>query len=256
MGKGDRTKVKKMPLQPQSSLQHIGVQPPEVMELFDRAEDLLLWMKDVDGRYQWVNLPFLLNYGMKRRDEVLGRADFDLSSPALANQYRLDDDRVLKGESILSRVELIGRFDHTARWAVTSKVPLHDPKGNVVGTAGMAQHLKGKPPAMEEAPLRRAILFVSEHYAEPITNRQLADLCGMSVRALERHFVAAYRVSPHEYLRQLRVRMSCNDLVFSQKTMAELASEVGFADQSHFAKEFRRFLGETPSAYRARYARL
>jgi len=44
-------------------------------------------------------------------------------------------------------------------------------------------------------------------------------------------------------------------LVFSHKTLAELASAFSFADQSHFTKEFRRFLGETPSAYRACYAR-
>jgi AraC family transcriptional regulator len=77
----------------------------------------------------------------------------------------------------------------------------------------------------------------------------------MSVRALERHFLATYRVTPHAYLRQLRVRMSCSGLVFSRKRLAVIANEVGFADQSHFAKAFRRFIGETPSEYRARYTR-
>jgi AraC-like DNA-binding protein len=224
-----------------------------VSELFDYVEDALLWMKDVEGYYQWVNLPFVLNFGAQRREELLGRTDFDLCSLALANLYRLDDERVLKGERILARVELVGRFDHTARWCVTSKVPLHDSRGHIVGTAGVTHPLKGRPLAAEESPLSPAIRFIGEHYAESITNQQLARLCGMSVRALERHFLATYHVSPHDYLRQLRVRMSCRGLVYSRKTLAQLASESGFADQSHFAKEFRRFLGETPSAYRARY---
>jgi len=248
------TKNPKARSQPPAGLSCIGVQPPEALELFDYVENVPLWTKDRDGRYQWVNLPFLLNYGIERREEVLGRTDFDLSSSTLANQYRLDDERVLQGERILSRVELVGRFDHTARWCVTSKIPLHDAKGNIVGTAGMTRPLQGRPPAMDEAPLSAAIHFISEHYAEPITNRQLAELCGMSVRALERHFLATYGSSPHEYLRQLRVRMSCSGLVFSRKTLAQVASDVGFADQSHFAREFRRFLGETPSSYRARFA--
>jgi transcriptional regulator GlxA family with amidase domain len=76
---------------------------------------------------------------------------------------------------------------------------------------------------------------------------------GTSARALERHFLATYRVTPHAYLRQLRVRMSCNGLVFSRKRLAVLATEVGFADQSDFAKAFRHFFGKTPSAYRVRY---
>jgi AraC-like DNA-binding protein len=233
----------------------MGVGAPETIELFDYVPDVLLWMKDVEGRYQWINLPFLINYGVNTREDVIGRTDFDLSSPTLASQYRLDDEYVLRGERILSRVELVGRFDHTARWCVTSKIPLRDPKGRVIGTTGIARPLQGQLSATEEAPLSPAIHYISEHYTEPITNRQLAELCGMSVRALERHFLAAYHVSPHVFLRQLRVRMSCSPLVFSHKTLAEVASDAGFADQSHFAKEFRQFLGESPSAYRARYAR-
>jgi AraC-like DNA-binding protein len=238
-----------MPLQP------IGVRACEAMELFDFAEEAPLWIKGASGHYEWVNLPFLLNYGVERREEVIGRTDFDLSSPTLANQYRLDDSRVLQGERILFRVELVGRFDHTARWCVTSKVPLHDPKGGIVGTAGITRPLKGRPPARSDAPLTPAIHFISKHYAESVTNQQLAGLCGMSVRALERHFLSTYNMSPHSYLRQLRVRMSCSDLVFSRKPLSEIASASGFADQSHFAKEFRRILGETPSAYRTRYSR-
>ena len=242
------------PAQPLALLRRIGARASEVTELFDYVEDVLLWMKDTDGHYQWVNLTFLLNFGVQRREEVLGRTDFDLCSPALANQYRLDDERVLKGERILARVELVGRSDHTARWCVTSKVPLHGARGAIVGTAGVTHPLQGRPLAAGEAPLSSAVRFISEHYAESITNQQLAGLCGLSVRALERQFLATYQVSPHEYLRQLRVRMSCRGLVFSRKTLAELASEFGFADQSHFTKEFRRFLDETPSAYRARFA--
>ena len=74
----------------------IGVRPPEALELFDYVEDVPIWMKDSGGHYRWVNLPFLLNYGVERREDVVGRTDFDLSSPALANQYRLDDDAVLR----------------------------------------------------------------------------------------------------------------------------------------------------------------
>lgn len=237
------------------SLHCIGAYASEVAELFDYVEDALLWLKDIGGHYQWVNLAFVHNFGAQRREELLGRTDFDLCAPALANLYRLDDERVLKGDRILARLELVGRFNHTARWCVTSKVPLHDHKGRIVGTAGVTHPLKGRPPVTEDAPLSPAIRFISEHYAERITNEQLARLCGLSVRALERHFLRTYRCPPHEYLRQLRVRMSCSGLVFSRKTLAQLASECGFADQSHFTKEFRRFLGETPSAYRSRYTR-
>jgi PAS domain S-box-containing protein len=233
-------------------LQRIGAAPSEAVELFDYIEDVLLWMKDAEGHYQWVNLSFVLNFGLKIRDELIGRTDFDICSPALANQYRMDDERVLQGERIVARIELVGRFDHTARWCTTSKVPLRDRKGRIVGSAGVTHPLAGEP-YLAESPLSQALRYISKHYVESITHSDLARACNLSVRVLERQFMATYKLSPHDYIRQLRVRLSCQALVFSLKTFAEVATEFGFADQSHFTKEFRRFQGETPSAYRARF---
>lgn len=241
-----------------ATLSRIGTIAPEVIELFDYLEDTPLWIKDEAGHYEWVNVAFLLNFGVKTRAEIIGRTDYDFCGEVLANQYRIDDERVLRGERILSRVELVGRFDHTARWCVTSKVPLRDPRGDIVGTAGVTRPLArtdatGAAPGPADSPLSTAIRFISQHYADRITNEDLARECGLSVRALERQFQAAYHCSPHDYLRGLRVRVSCNALVFSRKALAEVASEFGFADQSHFTKEFRRIMGETPSAYRRRF---
>jgi AraC-like DNA-binding protein len=240
---------------PREILRAIGVVPSEHLELFDYLEDVPLWVKDAAGYYRWVNVPFLLNYGIDRCEDILGRTDYDLSSATLANQYRLDDDRVLRGERILGRIELVGRFDHMAQWCATSKIPLHDERGRVVGTAGLTRPLKNLPNARDEAPLGRAVRYLSEHYARSVSNSELAGVCGMSVRALERHFLNVYHLTPHVYLRQLRVRMSCSGLVFTRKTLAQIASDVGYSDQSHFSKDFRRFLGETPSEYRTRYQR-
>jgi AraC-like DNA-binding protein len=239
-----------------STLQHIGARAPDVAELFDYIEDVLLWMKDANGRYQWVNTAFVLNFGFKEREDVVGRTDFDLCSLPLANQYRMDDERVLRGERIIARIELVGRFDHTVRWCVTYKIPLCDRHGRIIGAAGITRPLDGRiPTAPVESALSGAIRYASEHYAESITNRELSRACGLSVRAFERHFRATYGVSPHDYLRELRIRMSCNALVFSWKSITEIASEFGLADQSHFTKEFRRIIGETPRTYRVRHAR-
>src|SRR5262249_13336934 len=155
--------------------------------------------------------------------------------------------RVLQGERILARVELVGRFDHTARWCSTSKLPLRSPDGTVVGSVGITHPLSGEP-SVAEAPLSQAIRYISERYAESITHRDLANACKLSVHAFERQFIATYHISPHDYIRQLRVRMSCNALVFSRKSLSRVANEFGFSDQSHFTREFRRLQGETPLA--------
>jgi AraC-like DNA-binding protein len=239
------------------TLRRIGASAPEVIELFDYLEDLPLWMKDVDGHYQWVNIAFLQNFGLHHRAEVLGKTDYDLCGETMANQYRIDDEKVLQGERILSRVELVGRFDHTSRWCLTSKIPLRDPAGKIVGTAGVTRPLDQQglaAPAV--AVLSAAIRYISQRYNETIKNADLAKLCRLSVRAFERQFRNTYSMSPHDYIRGLRVRMSCRPLVYSRATLAEVAGDCGFADQSHFTKEFRRVMNETPGAYRARHQNL
>jgi AraC-like DNA-binding protein len=236
------------------ALSRIGVATPEIIELFDFLEENPVWTKDVEGHYQWVNIAFLLNFGLQNRAEVIGRTDYDLCGEVLANQYRVDDEKVLRGERVLSRVELVGRFDHTARWCVTSKIPLRDSASKIIGTAGITRPLDQQGLAAPAgALLSAAIRTISQRYHETITNADLAKVCGLSVRAFERQFRNTYGSSPHTYIRQLRVRMSCRPLVFSRASLAEVAGDCGFADQSHFTKEFRRIMGETPSAYRARF---
>ncbi|HRE82895.1 MAG TPA: AraC family transcriptional regulator [Opitutaceae bacterium] len=238
-----------------TSLQRIGAAASEVMILCDALEDSPLWLKDVKGRYQWVNRSFLLNFGFENRDDVLGRSDYDLCSLQLAEQYRVDDERVLAGERIVGRVELIGRYDHTSRWCSTTKIPLHDRKGKVVGTAGITRPLSITAGVVRHEPMSLAIRLISEQVGRSPTNADLARACGLSQRAFERQFHAHYRCTPQIYIRQLRARLSCHALVNSRKSMAEISTEFGYADQSHFNREFRRFMGETPGSYRERHQR-
>lgn len=238
-----------------NTLKPIGLDVPEVLELLDHAEGMALWMKDRDGRFVWVNVPWLVMLGQnKSRREIIGRTDNELFYPMLVLQYRLDDERVLRGERIISRIELVGRFDHNARWYVTNKIPVRDRKGEIVGTAGSCLPLPGKlPEALETSPVSAAVGLIMQRYAEPLNNAELAKACHMSTSVFERQFTETYGITPHNYIRNVRVRLSCHPLVFSHKRLSEIAMNFGFADQSHFTNEFHRLMGEAPGAYRLRF---
>ncbi len=239
-----------------SALEALGCSGLGLLELFDRYEESGFWIKDTKGRFLWVNTAFVLHNGFRRRSEILGLTDFDLCAPALATQYRLDDEKVLKGGRISSRIEMIGRFDHSMHWSVTSKIPLRNGRGRIIGTAGMGYpYKKGAGKVPDDSPLAGAMKLITERFHEPFDRRDLAKRCGMSLRDFHRKFREAYHVTPHDYVRQLRVRASCNALVFSQKTLARIAGEFGFSDQSHFTREFHRLIGEPPGVYRARHQR-
>jgi len=232
--------------------------------LFDCLDDVLAWAKDRDGRYGWVNRAFLLSYSLDaRRDgavtemgDVIGKTDYDFSPAFLADQFRLDDEYVLAGNRIVDRIELVGQPDGQAVWNVTNKVPLFDDRGTVIGTAGITRRLatpgQAVAPGHEFGPV---LIHLRDHYNAPMTNRQLARLAHMSVRAFERKFHACFHLTPQKYLRKLQLRMASRALVSTGATLAEIASSCGFSDQSHFTREFRRVFGRTPRDYREHYAR-
>jgi AraC-like DNA-binding protein len=226
-----------------------------LMALFDCVEGVHFWVKDCEGRYRAMNRAGLLDYSLASLAEAEGKTDFDLSPAHIATQFRLDDERVLKGAKIVNRVELVGRFDHTAVWCVTDKVPLRDARGRIVGTAGVARPLAKDAvlPATADAAMARAVAFLRTHLAEPLDNATLARHVGLSVRVLERRFRDAFQLAPQQYLRRLRVRLACHPLVYSELILAEIAMAHGFCDQSHFGREFRRETGMTPREYRDRF---
>lgn len=247
--------VKKSARVKSTGLVPIGTRLPELIELFDYAEDMHVWVKDRQGRFLWGNISWLLTFGLsKERGDHIGMTDYDLHSEVLASQYRLDDERVHAGERVINRVELLGRFDHAAHWHSTTKIPLHDERGRIVGTVGFSRPLPDrKSEAPNDSPVSGAIIYASEHLDEALSNHDLARACGLSIRVFERLFQATYNTTPHLYVRQLRVRMSSRALVFTHKTLAEIAAQFGFTDQSHFTKEFRRFMSTTPRVYREQH---
>ena len=236
-----------------AALKKLGANKPEIVALFDQIENLQFWIKDAAGRFVWVNTPFLVDFGFKDRSQVVGLTDYDITDATLANQYRSDDEQVLSGRSIRSRVELVGRFNHTVQWYITSKVPLHNRAGKVVGTAGVTMPYRHKEAAASNRSLGPAIEYIIKHFGEQVTNRDLAKACKISLRVFHQQFVATYHTTPHEDIRRYRVRASCSPLVFSSKSMAEIAHEFGFSDQSHYTREFRRLMNEPPTAYRTRF---
>jgi AraC-like DNA-binding protein len=240
----------------------IGPQSDQLIRLFDCIEAVQVWIKDGRGRYLWVNRAFLMHYAVNNAvphtelNQVLGKTDYDLCPAYLADQYQADDERVLAGQCVVDRIELVVQYKSPATWNVTNKIPLRTANGSVVGSAGLTRHLeRGDTAVVPGINFGPMLSYLRDHFHEPTTNSQLARVAGLSVRAFERKFYATFQVPPQEYLRKLRLRMASHALVFTQQSIAEVALSCGFADQSHFTREFHRYTGRTPRDYREGHAR-
>lgn len=98
--------------------------------------------------------------------------------------------------------------------------------------------------------LRRVREFVESRLGGNIDLDALAAEARLSVYHFARAFRHSTGVSPHRYILEQRVRRAQQLLVQSDRPLAAIASAVGFFDQGHFSRQFRRLVGTTPSSYR------
>jgi AraC family transcriptional regulator len=99
--------------------------------------------------------------------------------------------------------------------------------------------------------LKRVRGYIDRHIADPIEVRQLAALAKLSPGHFSRAFAVSTGVTPHSYVIGERMKRAVA-LLGTPESLAEIAFQCGFSDQSHFSRLFRREFGTPPSRWRRR----
>ena len=122
--------------------------------LIDNLPDNV-YIKDSSGRFVLANLAIARFMGVDKPDDLIGRLDSDFYPREFATKYQSDEQHVIQSGLALLRVEEIvpDRSGHR-RWFSTTKVPLRDSAGNILGVVGVGQDVTKRREA-EEA-LRQA----------------------------------------------------------------------------------------------------
>ncbi len=110
--------------------------------------------------------------------------------------------------------------------------------------AVLERHLQTCPPTASNLDAAIRSLTVA---GTPVA--QAARVYGKSLRQFERQFQLDVGVGPKLYARIARFQHAVQQLTDSTRTLAELAADLGYSDQSHMSHEFRRFSGLSPAAY-------
>jgi AraC-like DNA-binding protein len=102
--------------------------------------------------------------------------------------------------------------------------------------------------------VRRVRDHLDLHYADPLCLDELAALAGMSKFHLVRVFRASYGETPIRYLTRRRIERAQDLLRSANLTVTEICMLVGFASLGSFSSRFTELVGESPVAYRNRWA--
>lgn len=106
-------------------------------------------------------------------------------------------------------------------------------------------------PRRNRAWLAEAVRILRAEFRTGIEFREVAGRVGVHPVRLSREFRRAQRMTMTEFVLRLRVEHASRLLTTTAWPLAAIAVEVGFADQSHLAKVFRRYVGTTCSRFRA-----
>jgi AraC-like DNA-binding protein len=120
--------------------------------------------------------------------------------------------------------------------------------------AHIQQTIDGDRPLAHEAQqlVRRALVYIHEHYGKPITRKNIAHQVHVSEDHLTRSFGRVLNMSPMTYLTRFRISRAKNLLDREEATIADVAAAVGFTSQFHFSDVFKKETGVSPSLYRRR----
>ena len=107
--------------------------------------------------------------------------------------------------------------------------------------------------AVPNAGVQNAVTYITEHYAESITVKRLAEIANMS----ESNFFAVFRRymgnSPLAYINHYRLSIAADRLAETSDTVNEISYSVGIGDPLYFNKLFKKTYGMSPRRYRSMY---
>ena len=226
-----------------------------VVDLLGAVPHVMLCVKAADGRYVTANDAFVRRARRRRLDQVVGRRASDLFPADLAASYQAQDRAVLRtGQPVRNHLELIthGRIDGNrdgGRWYLTSKVLSETESGPVVVVLSVDANLGNR--ADVASGLRAAVELANERVDAPLRVADLARAAGMSSDRLERAMRRSLGISPKQYLIRRRAERAAMLLATTDRSIAAIAADCGYYDQSQLTRQFRSHAGMTPSEYRA-----
>lgn len=99
-----------------------------------------VYFKDLHSRFIAVSASMARIFGFARRTDIVGRTDFDFFTASHARLAYEDEQRIIRtGQPVIGKLERETWPDGRVTWVLTSKLPLRDEDGNIIGTFGISK---------------------------------------------------------------------------------------------------------------------
>ena len=107
-----------------------------------------------------------------------------------------------------------------------------------------------RPGALAAWQIARVRAFIDENLHRTIQAKDLSAVAQRSTAHFSRSFKQAFGEPPHAYVVGRRLERACHLMITSSASLSEIALSVGFSDNAHLGRLFRRVFGQSPSSWR------
>ncbi len=119
---------------------HIFVEKHFLENLLDNLPDAV-YFKDIENRIIKANKFYIQGTGLPK-EEIMGKTDFDFFSPEQAQEMFNDDQKVIKtGKPLVGKIEKTTLSDGSKNQVITTKIPMRDKQGEIIGTMGITRDI-------------------------------------------------------------------------------------------------------------------
>ena len=214
---------------------------------------LLSSSKIADGQYIAINDSLVSRLGLQHKEQVLGKTPSQLCEGELGEVPTAQDLEVLKtGQPIIDRLELHLIRPKAPVWCLTTKMPIKNLTGQVIGLFGFSRDVRVAVNVDEIPPkFAGALASFEKDMGSAISPASLAEMSALTPQKLIRLTKKLYGITPTQLIAKIRIAAACRQLEETDESIADIAFSCGFSDHSAFARAFKSSTSVTPSDYRS-----
>jgi PAS domain S-box-containing protein len=156
----------------------------QLQALLDNIPDRI-YFKDIQSRFLNLNKALVKRLGVASPEQVIGKTDFDFQLPERAKEFYADEQRIMQtGEALINKTEKQVMPNGDITWTSTTKAPMRDAQGNIIGLVGINRDITKQKQAEEALHQSEGKL---QQFAQQLerSNRELQDFAYVASHDLQ-----------------------------------------------------------------------
>lgn len=213
---------------------------------------MAFFVKDAQARYIAVNDSLVQRHGWQDKRDVIGKRSSDICEGDLGTIPSEQDERVLRtGKALLNQLEMQWYRPPALSWCLTTKLPMRDAEGTVIGLIGFSKDVRALvEPEEIPAAFAKALAEFEQRLCPEVTPAWFAEKCKLTSRRLATLTKKVFDLTPGQFIAKVRINAATRLLRETKFSVSEIAHQCGYYDHSAFTRAFRKATGTTPRSFR------